>query len=341
MNRWKKYTAVLTLAALVLALPGCGKSKQKSYESARNLYFYGQYSEARKAFKNLENYQDSAAMVTACDYQLAMQQLADGEYLGASTAFAALGEYANSNGLSQAAAEMAALQQYEQGNTEEALKALAGTRIAKDLQSGHETKQEMTEVTGTWSMTLDTLADFQAGLEELAGKQDKLNKKFAEAIPLKNLTAKVELRLEEDGLAVMLLSDEELDRLSKSYTTQVHDGLAEYYDGVVDDLADEMEISREELMENYGVDDNEGVFEAENDITMAEFEKKLAPTKVVSELQSLYNGSGVVVTGGDGIRVRFPDRQWEVDASQDGKLILTSGEVQLTFMKNIENTEEQ
>ena len=336
MKNWKPYIAALTLAGLVLSLGGCGKSKQQSYDSARNLYFYGQYSEARKAFKNLEDYQDSAAMVTACDYQLAMQQLADGEYLGASTAFAALGEYANSRGLSQAAAEMAALQQYEQGNTEEALKALAGTQIAKDLQSGHETKQEMMEVTGTWSMTLDALADLQAGLKELAGKQDKLDKKFAEAIPLKNMTAKVELRLEEDGLAAMILSDEDMDRLGKSYTTQVHDGLAEYYDGVVEDLADEMEISTDELMENYGVKDNAGVFEAENDMTMGEFEKKLAPTKVISDLQSLYNGSGVVVTGDEGIRIRFPDRTWEVDASQDGKLILTSDELRLTFMKNAE-----
>ena len=147
---------------------------------------------------------------------------------------------------------------------------------------------------------------------------------------------KVELRLEEDGLAAMILSDEDLDRLGKSYTTQVHDGLAEYYDGVVEDLADEMEISTDELKENYGVKDNAGVFEAENDMTMGEFEKKLAPTKVISDLQSLYNGSGVVVTGDDGIRIRFPDRTWEVDASQDGKLILTSDELQLTFMKNVE-----
>lgn len=192
------------------------------------------------------------------------------------------------------------------------------------------------EVTGTWSMTLDALEDFQVGLKELAGKQDKLDKKFAEAIPLKNMTAKVELRLEEDGLAAMILSDEDLDRLGKSYTTQVHDGLAEYYDGVVEDMADEMEISTDELMENYGVKDNAGVFEAENDMTMGEFEKKLAPTKVISDLQSLYNGSGVVVTGDEGIRIRFPDRTWEVDASQDGKLILTSDELRLTFMKNVE-----
>ena len=82
MKNRKQYIAALTLAVLVLSLGGCGKSKQQSYDSARNLYFYGQYSEARKAFKNLEDYQDSAAMVTACDYQLAMQQLSDGEYLG-------------------------------------------------------------------------------------------------------------------------------------------------------------------------------------------------------------------------------------------------------------------
>ena len=336
MKKWQKYGAVLTLVAMMLTMAGCGKSKQKSYDSAKNLYFYGQYSEARKAFKNLEDFQDSAAMVTACDYQIAMQQLADGEYLGASTAFAALGDYENAHGLSQAAAEMAALQQYEQGDTEEALKALAGTQIAKDLQSGHETKRELTEVTGTWTMTLDAMESFQKGLEELAGKQDKLDKKFAESIELKNLTAQVELRLEKDGLAVMTLTGEDLDRLSKSYAAQLHDGLADYYDGVVDDMADEMEISRDELLENYGVDGNDGVFKAENDMTMAEFEKKLAPDQVVSNLKSLYNGSGVVVTGDIEVYIHFPDRTWDVDASQEGKLILTNGDTQLTFMKTME-----
>ena len=53
MKNRKPYIAVLTLAVLVLSLGGCGKSKQQNYDSARNLYFYGQYSEARKAFKNL------------------------------------------------------------------------------------------------------------------------------------------------------------------------------------------------------------------------------------------------------------------------------------------------
>ena len=43
-----------------------------------------------------------------------------------------------------------------------------------------------------------------------------------------------------------------------------------------------------------------------------------------------------MVTGDEGIRIRFPDRTWEVDASQDGKLILTSDELRLTFMKNVE-----
>ena len=102
----------LVLLTAVSCLSGCGKSKEKQYDAARNLYYYGQYSEARKAFRALEDYADSKAMITACDYQLAMAQLADGEYLGAATAFAALGEYGNSKNLSQAAGQLAALQQY-------------------------------------------------------------------------------------------------------------------------------------------------------------------------------------------------------------------------------------
>ena len=100
----KKYGIPVVCLFLVLSilLCACGNSQQEQYDAARNLFYYGQYSEARKAFRALEDYSDSKAMVTACDYQLAMIQLSNEEYLGAAAAFAALGDYGNAKGLSRA-----------------------------------------------------------------------------------------------------------------------------------------------------------------------------------------------------------------------------------------------
>lgn len=333
MKAFRKCVGILAAAAVLASMTGCGASKEKNYESARNLYFYGQYSEARKAFRDLEGYQDSEAMVTACDYQLAMKQLSEGEYLGASTAFAALGEYGNAKGLSQAAAQLAALEQYNSGDTTGALEVLQGTKLAKDLESGEESQQELKDVAGTWAYTLDTIPYFQEALKAQAEAQDVLDKDFCKDFSFKGLSAKVTLQIDEDGLAVLTLSDEDLDGLSKSFAAQLHDNLTTYYDGVVKAEIEEMEISREEFLENYGVSDNAGVFEVDYKMTMSEFEKKLDVTSAVRSMKAALTGSGVALAKGEGITVRFPEKQWQVSVPKDGKLNLTDGDTTLGFTK--------
>ena len=333
MKVFRKYMAGLMAGVLLLGLAGCGKSKEKSYESARNLFYYGQYTEARKAFRELEGYLDSEAMVTACDYYLAMKQLSEGEYLGASTAFAALGEYENAKGLSRAAAQLAALEQYNQGDTAAALETLKGTKLAADLENGRESSQELQDATGTWAYTLDSVSYFQEELTARAQDQEALDKDFCKDFSFQDLSAKVELKIEEDGLAVLTLAGEDLDRLQKSYASQLHSQLAAYYDGVVAAEAEEMDISQEELLENYGVSDNAGVFESDYKISMADFEKQLNGEGAVSAMQALFNGSGVALVKGESITLRFPDRQWEVKLPQDGKLELTDGENTLSFTR--------
>ena len=62
MRRMRQLLFALVLLVAVSCLSGCGQSKEKQYDAARNLYYYGQYSEARKAFRALEDYADSISM---------------------------------------------------------------------------------------------------------------------------------------------------------------------------------------------------------------------------------------------------------------------------------------
>lgn len=316
---------MLVLVLLASCLTGC-ENKEKQYEAARNLYFYGQYSEARKAFRALEDYGDSKAMITACDYQLAMAQLSNGEYLGAAAAFAALGDYGNAKGLSKAVEQLAALQQYEDGNTSGALAGLAGTRIAQDLEGLHGGENQLEPLVGAWSCTMNILPEIKEALDELAKNQNKLDTSFPEKIELKDFSVKITLEVSEDGLSVLSLSQDELDRVTKSYAAQLHQGVIAYYDTVIDQMAEKEGFSREEIMEHRGVENAEGVFEAEGGIKFAEFERRMTPSDLFASLKSTYNGAGIAKVSKEELVIRFPGNNWKVDASVEGRLTLTDGQ---------------
>lgn len=324
---------VCLFLVLAILLCACGNSQQEQYDAARNLFFYGQYSEARKAFRALEDYSDSKAMVTACDYQLAMIQLSNEEYLGAAAAFAALGDYGNAKGLSRAAEILAALQQYEGGDREGAISALAGTRLAQDLEASLSGGQDLAGLVGTWTVSLDILPEVKAALEELASNQDKMDKAFVDSVELKQMLVKISLEVSKDGLAVLSLSQEELDRVAKTFATQLHQGVTAYYDTVIDQMAEDEGYSREEIMEHRDASDAEGVFVAEKGIDFAEFERRMTPSKQFSSIHDIYNGSGVASTDGDTIQLSFPDNTWTVDDSKDGKLTITDGVRSLTLTR--------
>lgn len=333
MRRNCRILAASLLLSLVLGLSGCGKSQQEQYDAARNLFYYGQYSEARKAFRALEDFSDSKAMVTACDYQMAMIQLSDEEYLGAAAAFSALGEYGNAKGLSRAAEALAALQQYENGDREGAIAALAGTRLAQDLGAGQSEGQELSGLVGTWSASLDILPEVKAELKELAEKQDELDKSFVDGLELKEMLVKVSLEVCEDGLAILSLGQEELDRVEKSFETQLHQGVTAYFDKVVDEMAEEEDSSREKLIENWGATDLESMFQSKTGVSFKEFERSVAPTKAYATLGALYNGSGVALLRADSPTLHFPEKTWTVDASKDGKLTISDETYSLTLTR--------
>lgn len=333
MGKRRRILAVGLLVALALGLCACGNSQQVQYDAARNLFYYGQYSEARKAFRALEDFSDSKAMVTACDYQLAMIQLSNEEYLGAAAAFAALGDYGNADGLSRAAEALAALQQYENGDTEGAIAALGGTQLAQDLEASQYGNQELTDLVGGWTASLDIQPQVKDKLGELAENQDKMDKAFVDAVELKQMPVKISLEVGKDGLAVLSLDQEELDRVSKTFATQLHQGVTSFYDKVIDQMAENEGYSREEIIMHRDASDAEGVFEAEVGIDFTEFERRMTPTKLFSDLRETYNGSGVAHFSADTLKLHFPNSTWTVDTSREGKLTVTDGVNSLTLTR--------
>ena len=329
----RKIAMLLALMMVVSSLSGCGKKQEEQYENARNLFLSGKYTEARKEFKALEDFSDSKAMMTACDYQLALVQLSNGEYIAAAAAFAALGDYENAKGLSKAAESLAALGQYEDGDAEGAIAALAGTKLAQDLGAFLGGQGDLSAIVGTWACTLNILQDVQSALTELAKNQDKLDEDFIEEIELKDLSVKISLVIDRDGLAWLKLDGDELDRVATSFGNQLHEGVEKYVDGLIDEMAEEKGISREEVFEEYEVKDAEGVFQEETGIDFAGFERSLTPNELFDSFYKAYNGAGVAVANRDTFKLRFPEREWDVDTSTDGKLTITDGTLSLTLTK--------
>ena len=81
---------ILVLLAVCLLLAGC---RSKDYEAAMALYGAGDYAAAAEAFRTLGDYEDSAAMASACEYALAEQLYADENWVAAEAAFTALGNF--------------------------------------------------------------------------------------------------------------------------------------------------------------------------------------------------------------------------------------------------------
>lgn len=89
--------------ALVMALAFCG-CNLTNYKTATELLDSGEFEAAREMFAALGDYEDSAAMITECDYQQAIALLKSGEFETAREMFLALGDYKDSKKLSVNAA---------------------------------------------------------------------------------------------------------------------------------------------------------------------------------------------------------------------------------------------
>lgn len=87
---------IILLLVLCVLLTGC---EGREYEQAMALYEAGDYAAASAIFTELADYEDSAAMVTACAYGQAMDAFEAGDFEQAKAAFEALGGYQDSTAM--------------------------------------------------------------------------------------------------------------------------------------------------------------------------------------------------------------------------------------------------
>lgn len=88
----KAFVCMLAIT-LLFSLTGC---KSSDYDKAMGLYNSGAYQEAAELFTALEDYENSAEMLSACRYALAVEQMSAGQFAEAAEVFYELGSYENS-----------------------------------------------------------------------------------------------------------------------------------------------------------------------------------------------------------------------------------------------------
>ncbi len=91
----KKTVIAILCAAAFLTLSGCDS---QDYKTALGMIENQQWFEARDMFVALEDYKDSADMLTECDYNIALSVMESGEYEDALAKFEALNGYKDSAG---------------------------------------------------------------------------------------------------------------------------------------------------------------------------------------------------------------------------------------------------
>lgn len=85
----KLFALILSLVMLGM-LTGCDSS---DYKKAVSLYESGEYTQAAEMYKALGDYEDSADMVKACNYQIALELTGAEKYQEALIVFLSLGDY--------------------------------------------------------------------------------------------------------------------------------------------------------------------------------------------------------------------------------------------------------
>ena len=75
----KKMIALILTLSLCLSLCACAGS---DYRKAMKHYEAREYREAKVIFTQLEDYKDAAEMAKYCDYELAMELMAEGQNKG-------------------------------------------------------------------------------------------------------------------------------------------------------------------------------------------------------------------------------------------------------------------
>ena len=90
----RRILCYVLFVGMMLSVTGC---KSQDYQKAVDLFESGQYGQAGEVFANLEDYEDSVAMVRECNYRIAIETLEAMDYETAHSLFVELADYSDSS----------------------------------------------------------------------------------------------------------------------------------------------------------------------------------------------------------------------------------------------------
>lgn len=157
----KKIVALVLALSLTATLGACADKNAKPYQAALKLYNAERYTEAKAAFQELGDYEDSAIRVQKCDYEMATAMFLKGDYLGAEAALKAMEGFKNSTELAQTCSYLLAQEAVQNGKFEEARQRLSELGSFMDSQGLLEElsqKEQLQKLQGAWSASACDLA---------------------------------------------------------------------------------------------------------------------------------------------------------------------------------------
>lgn len=150
----KRVIAFLVAVSLAASLSACSDKTEKAYKNAVKLYNAEKYAEAKAAFLQLGNYEDSSVRVQKCDYEMATSMFLKGDYAGAQAAMEALNGFKNSTEVAQTCSYLLAQEAIRDGRNEEAMQRLKGLGSYLDsaaLLAELELLEHAESLQGSWT----------------------------------------------------------------------------------------------------------------------------------------------------------------------------------------------
>lgn len=150
----KKIIAILVAVSLAVSLSACSDKTEKAYKNAVKLYNAEKYAEAKAAFLELGDYEDSSVRVQKCDYEMATSMFLKGDYAGAQQAMEALNGFKNSTQVAQTCSYLLAQEAIRDGRYEEAiqrLKELGSYLDSEAILADLELREFAAGFQGTWT----------------------------------------------------------------------------------------------------------------------------------------------------------------------------------------------
>lgn len=150
----KRAIAFMLAFSLAASLSACSNKNEKVYNNAVKLFNAEKYAEAKVAFQQLGDYEDSALRIQKCDYEMATSMFLKGDYAGAQEAMEAMNGFKNSAQVAQTCAYLLAQEAIRDGRYDEAaerLKALGSYLDCEALLAELDQLKYAERIKGTWT----------------------------------------------------------------------------------------------------------------------------------------------------------------------------------------------